>query len=186
MTAIKEHIDKGEFIEAADRFKGVKELIDGYVVPGPGDGSSRNISYELSTRITNGLLQQARDHAADPNLAKPLAQSVRKTQKAHELNPDNVEINKRLAHYQTWEKAWNEVIGKQVPEIKGLIDKGHIKSASERFGQVQMGINQRRLPPRHKDPQLVALEELLRPKRRPKAYMATLSKPAAPGPRPKM
>jgi hypothetical protein len=49
-----------------------------------------------------------------------------------------------------------------------------------------MGINQGRLPPRHKDPQLVALEELLRQKRRPEAYMVTLSKPAAPGQRPKI
>jgi hypothetical protein len=186
IIAIQEHIGKGEFIEAADRFKGIRELIDGAMVPGPGDGSSRNLSYELSTNITNGLLQQAREHAADPALTKPLAQSVRKATKAREVNPKNEEINKRVAQYQQWEKGWNEVIATKLPEIKGLIDKGHIKTAGERFGHVQMGINQGRLPPRHRDPQMVALEELLRQKRRPDAFTVTLSTPSAQGSRPQI
>lgn len=186
VAAIKAHIEKGEFIEAADRFKGIKDLIDGSMVPGSGDGSTSNLSYELSTRITNGLLQQARENAADPDLANPLAQSVRKAGKAREVNPNNEEINKRVAQYKDWEKGWKEVVGKQVPEIKRLVDQGHIKTATERFGHIQMGINQGRLPPRHKDPQMVALEELLRQKRRPEAYAVTLTEPAAPGPRPQI
>jgi anti-sigma28 factor (negative regulator of flagellin synthesis) len=184
VAAIKEHIQKGEFMEAADRFTGIKDLIDGAMVPGPGDGSSRNLSYELGTRITNGLLQQAQEHTADPALDKPLAQAVRKAEKAHKINPGNEEIKKRVERYKNWEKAWREVTSKEVPEIRRLIDKGLLKTASARFSQVQMGINQGRLPPRHKDPQMVALEELLRQKRRPEAYAVQISKPTPESPRP--
>ncbi|MGD9949585.1 MAG: hypothetical protein AB7U29_14060 [Desulfobulbus sp.] len=184
VAAVKKHIAQGEYVEAADRFKGIKDLIDGYMVPDPGDGTSRNLSYELSARITDGLLQQARENAADPNLAKPLAQSVRKATKAQEVNPSNEEIKKQLDQYKKWEKLWNEVIAKDVPEIKGLINKGLIKTATERFGQVQMGINQGQLPPRHKDQQMVALDELLRQKRQPGAYTVRISHPMAEAPRP--
>jgi len=186
VAAIKAHLEKGELVEAADRFKGIKDLIDGSMAPGSGDGSTSNLSYELSTRITNGLLQQARENAADPNLANPLAQSVRKAEKAREVNPNNAEITKRVAQYKDWEKAWSEVIGKQAPEIKRLVDQGYIKTATERFGHIQTGINQERLPPRHKDPQMVALEELLRQTRLPEAYSVTLTEPTAQGPRPKI
>nr|WP_321467717.1 hypothetical protein [uncultured Desulfobulbus sp.] len=184
VAAIKDHMEKGEFVEAADRYRGIRDLIDGYMVPGPGDGSTRNIDYELNTRITNGLLQQAQEHTADAQMDRPLAQAIRKVEKAHEVNPKNEEIKKRVERYKGWEKAWGEVLSKEVPEIKQLIKNGLLQTAASRFGQVQMGINQGRLPPRHKDPKIVELEELLRQKRRADAYAVRISDPHAEAARP--
>lgn len=182
---IRQQMEKGEFLEAANRFKAIRPLIEDTMSASGADGSSHNLTYDLGTRITNGLMDQAKTHAADPALPSPLSQAVRKADKAVELNPNQGFIRQQADTYKAWEKAWNETLSKDVPEIRRLLEKGYLKSGGDRFSLVQSGINQGRLPPRHRDPQIVALEELLRQKRQPGAYTVSLSKPSAASPRPK-
>lgn len=186
IAIIRQQMHKGEFVEAADRFKAIRPLIEDTMGPSGSDGSSHNLSHELGTGITNGLMEQARTHAADPVLPSPLSQSVRKADKALELNPSQPFIRQQADTFKAWKKAWNETLSKDVPEIRRLLEKGYLTRGGERFSQVQSAINQGRLPPRHRDPQIVALEELLRKKRQQGAYTVSLSAPSAASPRPRI
>jgi len=161
---IEASIAEGDYMGAADAFNAISDLIQDYMATKFYEGKPKgyNLSNRLAHTILEGLRVQAKAHAEDLEMKKPLNTAVKKMAKACTLNLNTAWCEKEQAKYGTWEQNWNDVTSKEVPDVANLLNNGKISTASTALQSIHDRINKQLLPPRHNDPALVSLHNLLK------------------------
>lgn len=163
---IRDHMSKGEFLQAADLFMAIESLIENYMVTKFYNGKAQgdNISYRLGGEITSGLLEQAKTMAENVTLPYPGKEINKRAAKAAKLQPNNQEIAKKVAKYESWEKEWHTFVSKDYNRIKKEIGSGQITTAINSLHVISDRLNKQVLPPRQKDPKVVELYDMFKQK----------------------